>query len=325
MRLIRPAILALLVASTAAMAQDINHQQRTALIDKVVKELDAHYVYPAQLQGVGEKLRATDFNTATTEEAFADALTERLRELVRNRHLGIMHDADGFPGMDREERPLSDQERAQMYAQVAASGYGIERVERLPGNVGYFKTKSFAPGTPSAPAVAKAMTSLADTEALIIDLRDNGGGSRDAVPLLASYLFDKPARLNDLFAREGNKTIENWTSKEVAGKRFGGTKPVYILASQGTYSAAEDFIYALKNLKRAVIIGETTKGGASPAKLFWLDRNFAILIPQETSISPVTRTNWEGVGIAPDIAVPAADALQAAQAEIRKRQAAAAH
>jgi len=308
----RPAILCLALASSAVMAQDINQQQRTALIDKVVKELDDNFVYPSQLQGVEAKLRATDFSKATTEEAFADALSERLQELVKNRHLNIMQDADGFPGMDRSESPMSDEERKKLYAQIEAGGFGIERVERLSGNIGYYKTKSFAPANPSKQAVAKAMGSLADTKALIIDLRSNGGGSREGVPLLASYLFDTPTRMNDLYARKDNKTTETWTDKQVEGKRFGGSKPIYILTSKDTYSAAEDFIYAMKNLKRAVIVGETTKGGASPAKLFWLDRNFAILIPQETSISPITRTNWEGAGIEPDIAVPAADALEAA-------------
>lgn len=312
MKLFRPTILGLLLASSAAMAQDINQQQRSALIDKVVIALDANFVYPAQLEGVATKLRATDFSKATTEDEFADALSERLQELVRNRHLRVLQDADGFPDMDRSERPMSDEERKKLYSQLAAGGFGIERVERLPGNIGYLKTKSFAPAKPSAQAVAQAMGSLADTDALIIDLRSNGGGSREGVALLASYLFDAPTRLNDLFVHQGNKTTETWTDKDVEGKRFGGSKPVYVLTSKETYSAAEDFIYALKNLKRAVVIGETTKGGASPAKLFWLDRNFAVLVPQETIISPITHTNWEGVGIAPDIAVPAADALQAA-------------
>lgn len=159
---------------------------------------------------------------------------------------------------------------------------------------------------------AAAMTFLAGTEALLIDLRNNGGGEPEMVALLSSYLFDKPVHLNDIYSRTENKTQEYWTRAGVAGKRYGESKDVYVLTSRRTFSAAEEFTYNLKNLKRATIVGETTGGGAHPVMPVRLHDHFRIMAPFARAINPITKTNWEGTGVKPDIETPASQALQTA-------------
>jgi C-terminal processing protease CtpA/Prc len=200
-----------------------------------------------------------------------------------------------------------------MREELREENYGIERVERLPGNIGYLKTRYFAPAAESGPAIGAAMTLLANTDALIIDLRENGGGTTDAVPLLASYFFDKRTHIADLYTREGNVIEQQWTSPAVPGSRFGVEHEVYILTSKETFSAAEGLAFSLQSLKRAVIVGETTRGGAHPSRIKPINARLALMVPNSTARDPVTLKDWEGVGVTPDVAVPAAEALTRAQ------------
>ena len=156
---------------------------------------------------------------------------------------------------------------------------------------------------------------LGNTDAIIFDLRKNGGGDPAMVALICSYLFGpEPVHLNDLHWREGKgeRVEEFWTLKDVAGKRYTG-KDVYVLTSNYTFSGAEEFTYNLKNLKRATIIGETTGGGANPGGGNRLSEHFGVFIPTGRAVSPVTKTNWEGTGVEPDVKVPADQALKTAQ------------
>jgi C-terminal processing protease CtpA/Prc len=155
---------------------------------------------------------------------------------------------------------------------------------------------------------AAAMTFLGNSQALIIDLRQNGGGSPDGVALIASYLFEQAVRMNDIYDRPSNETRQFWTLPYVPGKRFVG-KDVYVLTSSRTFSAAEDFTYALKNLKRVTVVGEVTGGGAHPVGPRRISDHFVIVVPMGRSISSITHADWEGVGVEPDIKVLSAQAL----------------
>jgi C-terminal processing protease CtpA/Prc len=163
------------------------------------------------------------------------------------------------------------------------------------------------------------MTLLAGTRALIIDLRENGGGKPEMVVLVASYLFDRRTHLGDLWDSWADSTHHYWTQDTVAGRRFGGDKPVYVLTSAHTFSAAEEFAYDLQALKRVTVVGETTAGGAHPASEGRLGDHFAISVAWGNSINPITGTNWEGVGVVPDVKVSADEALAVAQKLIRDR------
>lgn len=156
------------------------------------------------------------------------------------------------------------------------------------------------------------MNFLANTSALIIDLRKNHGGEPALVALMCSYFFAaEPIHLNSLYWRATESTQQFWTLPYVPGKRY-LNKPVYVLTSHETFSGAEEFTYNLQNLKRATIIGETTGGGAHPGDIYQLDAHFEIFIPTGRAINPISGTNWEGVGVLPDIETPQEEALNVA-------------
>jgi len=153
---------------------------------------------------------------------------------------------------------------------------------------------------------------LAYSDAIIFDLRENGGGQPAMVTLIASYLFDEPTHLIDIYNRKENSTTQNWTLSYLPGPRL-AKQPAFVLTSKRTFSGAEEFAFDLKHQKRAVIVGETTGGGAHPVSGHTVADYFMIGVPFAKSLDPVTKTNWEGTGVEPDVKVPAADALATAE------------
>lgn len=190
---------------------------------------------------------------------------------------------------------------------------GLEKVETLEGNLGLLEFSYFDASAEAGKKISDAMNRLADTDALVIDLRRCRGGASNAITLLMSYFFDKSIHLSDAYDRVTGDTNSFWSLAEVPGRRYGQKKDVYILTSHFTFSAAEDISYTLKNLKRAAIVGETTGGGAHPVMGRRLNEHFFVMVPFARYISPLTKTNWEGTGVEPDVKVPAAHALKVAQ------------
>lgn len=191
--------------------------------------------------------------------------------------------------------------------------YGIDNVGHLSPAVGYPKISEFPPPSLVAEKYASTMNKLSDTDALIIDVRNNRGGDPESVALLISYFVDQRTRLNDIWSRDSGQTRQFWTEVRLAGKRYGGKKHVAILAGPSTGSAGEDFIYPMQALKRATVIGEPTWGGEHPVDLYRLSGHFYAAIPNSRSISPITHTNWEGTGVQPDVTSPPADAFAVAK------------
>jgi C-terminal processing protease CtpA/Prc len=245
-------------------------------------------------------------------QALADRLTADLREVGHDKHLWVGYQ----PGGARDE-PADGPTKAELDQwrdAVARDNFAFDKAERMPGNIGYLKFRIFAYTYLAAETASAAMTFVAHTDALIIDLRDNMGGDPAMVAFLLSYLFDSPTHLNDIQFRAGNELRQYWTLPHVPGKVFGGVKPVYVLTSPVTFSAAEDFAYVLKNTRRAQIVGEASGGGAHPSRAFKISKHFVISIPYARSVSPITGGNWEGTGVTPDIPVSADRALAAAYA-----------
>jgi C-terminal processing protease CtpA/Prc len=199
-----------------------------------------------------------------------------------------------------------------MDSREARENYGFEEVKILSDGVGYLKLNGFSGSKNAGEAAASAMNFLSRSEALIIDLRQNGGGSPDMIQILSSYLFDQGlVHLNDFYYRPTNEIQQRWTLPYVPGKTMSETD-VYILTSGRTFSAAEEFTYNLKNLKRATIIGETTGGGAHPGGFMAASDEFGIFVPNGRAINPITKTNWEGTGVTPHIEIAADQALKEA-------------
>jgi retinol-binding protein 3 len=301
-------------------AATVDTATKAQVIDLALAQLRKAYIFAetAEKMSVAIRARVTakDYDTITSAQEFADRLTRDLQDVSHDKHLRIRYAPEGLPA--RPEQPTAA-ERAQALAAERQRNFGFERVERLDGNVGYIDLRGFSGSPESRGAAVAAMKVVADTDALIFDLRRNGGGSPFMIGLLCSYLFDDVVHLNDFYVRESDSHQEFFTTKEVDGRKFGQSKPVFILTSARTFSAAEEFTYDLKHLKRATVVGETTGGGAHPGGLRRLTDHFGIWLPTGRAINPITRTNWEGTGIEPDIKTPALDALDAAHREALRR------
>jgi hypothetical protein len=292
----------------------IDAAERGEVIDNLLKELDKSYVYPETAKKMEEAIRARqkngDYDKITSAFAFARALTDHLQEVSKDKHLRVIVAPGPMPKQGKDG-PTAE-ERAAMRKRAASRNFGFRKAERLDGNVGYLELEGFMPTEAAGDAAAAAMNFLADTDALIIDLRHNGGGSPDMVALLCSYLFDaRPVHLNDLYFRPDDSTHQWWTLPYVPGRRYLG-KDVYVLTSKRTFSAAEEFTYDLQCLKRATVVGEVTGGGAHPGGGRPLNDHFGVFVPSGRAINPITKTDWEGEGVKPDVEVPADLALKTA-------------
>jgi hypothetical protein len=286
---------------------------RQRVIDGVAANLKESYVYPELAQKMDEALRANQkrgaYDAISDPDAFAARLTNDLLEVSHDRHLGVSYSPFKLPAEDR--KPSADEE-AQFRKQIERTNCGFERVEILSGNVGYVKFNMFADPSFCGPTVVAAMNFLAHVDAVIFDIRENGGGDPKMVALISTYLFNDSTHLNDLYARKDDVTTQYWTLPFVPGARL-ADKPAFVLTSSGTFSGAEEFAYNLKNLKRATIVGETTGGGAHPVAGRRVDDHFMIGVPFARAINPVSKTNWEGTGVEPDVRVKASEALQTAE------------
>ncbi|MDC0719183.1 S41 family peptidase [Nannocystis bainbridge] len=299
----------------------ITAAERDEAIEAIARELTAKYVFPAKANEVVKSIRARhkrgEYDKLTTGHALATTLTDHVNAVLRDAHFNIRFSKETLPPMQGGDT-LSPEEQARFEVFSRRMNGGFEKVERLPGNLGYLEVRGFGFPGRGFEAAAAAMAFLQDTDALIIDIRRNGGGDPSVVAYLCSYLFADRVHLNDLYFRPADETHQFWTSP-VPGKAYTG-REVYVLTSKQTGSAAEEFAYNLQNLRRATIVGEVTWGGANPGEMVRLGAHFSAFVPTGRAISPITKTNWEGVGVQPDIATPPDDALRVAQVKLLEKQ-----
>jgi C-terminal processing protease CtpA/Prc len=293
----------------------IDAATRAEVITALAKELEGSYVFPdvagSMAKSIREKAAAGAYDKCDTGQAFARQLTDDLQAISKDKHLRVLCSTRALPKMSRKVPTAEEVKKRQHDTQRRNSGF--VKLERLPGNIGYLELRGFADPKAGAQTVAAVMSFLAHSDALIIDLRRNGGGSAEMVQLVCSYLFpaDQRVHLNSLYWREGNRTEEFWTLKDVPGPRY-LDRDVYVMTSHLTFSGAEEFAYNLQTRKRATVVGETTGGGAHPGKVVPLNDHFMAFVSTGRAINPVTKTNWEGTGVKPDVAVNADEALEVA-------------
>ncbi|RSM66214.1 hypothetical protein DMH03_03545 [Amycolatopsis sp. WAC 01376] len=283
-----------------------------ARIEDVCKRLKDHYVFPDVAEKLTVLLRARLGDGAYAgldDQAFAVAVTQDLQSVNGDKHLRLRHHVDPLPEIDGES---FDPEQFRREAEL--NGHGIASARRLAGNVGYLETKLFYGPDIAGEALAAAMTLLATTDALILDVRENRGGDPMAVALLISYLVDEPTHFNSIYLRDGDVTNQFWTLPYVPGRKFGADKPVWVLTGPTTFSGAEDLSYSLQQLGRAKTVGAVTGGGANPRRQYKVDTHLDVTVPGGRAVNPVTGTNWEGVGVRPDIAVGVEAAFDTAYA-----------
>jgi C-terminal processing protease CtpA/Prc len=293
---------------------------RQQAIDELAVQMGANYVFP----DVGEKMVAAvrahhaagAYDKISSARAFAELLGTHLVEVSKDKHIRVRYSREALPpeGDAKVEPKRSKAEEARAAAFDRWMSYGFSKFEKMDGNIAYLELRGFADAKGGAKTVQTFMSAAADADALIIDLRRNGGGEPAMVALISSYLFGAAkVHLNDLYYRPTNKTEQYFTNPKAPGAHYGPDKPIYILTSKRTFSAAEEFTYNMKNLKRAIIVGETTGGGANPGGGRRTGEHFMTFIPSGRAINPITKTNWEGTGVTPDVAVPADQALLTAR------------
>ncbi|HUU85813.1 MAG TPA: S41 family peptidase [Phycisphaerae bacterium] len=289
-------------------SKSIDEAIRNDTIEAAARTLREGYVYPEVGKKMADALARYQaegrYDGITSAGQLASTLTADVFAICNDRHFSIRP-----AGLRVGGSPCGPQSGPDIGAQ---DNYGFRKAELLPGNVGYVKLDMFHPSTEAQQIAAAALASVADCDALIFDVRDNGGGSPEMIRFISSYLFDKPTHLNSFYNRLGDKTSETWTTEDVPGKRFRPDLPVYVLTSGFTGSGAEEFTYNLKHLSRATIVGETTGGAAHTVTERMLNDHFEMRLPFGRAYNPITKTNWEGVGVKPHIAVSRSEALETA-------------
>ena len=283
---------------------------------KIMKEISSlfkdRYVYPdlgrKYAKDILSMIQSDRYNAISDVKEFAEKVTIDLQKLTHDKHVTFRLVESSNLG---EEKRGSLHHPVRLSRLIQKENLGFSRFDWIEGNIGYLDIRRFNPPSIAKDMVIAAMNFVSGAGAIIIDLRENQGGSTDGLPFLSSYFFEYPTQLNSDYFREYDITKESWTVKEIVGKRLTDI-PLFILTSDKTFSAAESFAYDMKVRSRAVIIGDSTKGGAHSVDLFKIEDRFEIYISTARSFSPITGSNWEGTGVIPDLLVPAETALDTA-------------
>ncbi|MFJ8623581.1 S41 family peptidase [Kitasatospora sp. NPDC093550] len=283
-----------------------------AVVESIADLVAENYVFPEvalPLAALLRERRAANAYRAGTAEELAEEVTADLRSVNGDLHLSLKHHAEPVP------QGLGEAAMTAMRRQFDETLGGVPRVELLDGGVAVLEFAPYLfPLDWAAQPLAAALNLVAPARALVLDLRGNRGGDPDTVAFVCGYLLDGRTHLNTLVSRQGEKAEQSWTPPFVPGARFGADKPLYVLTSATTFSAAEELAYDLQQLGRARTVGETTRGGAHPREGWTVHPHLELTVPVARALNPVSGTNWEGTGVQPDVPCPADDALDRALA-----------
>lgn len=295
--------------------KELTAKAQAAIIDSVSTALLDNYIFLDKAQEMEKLMRSNLKKGAYTDikayPAFLQKLTQDLRSVSHDLHLGVYFVPDD---VIRDLHSRDDTTTANPFLEeMKNSNMGFLKLEILPGNIGYLDLRGFTPAEVGGSTAIAAMNFLGNCDALIFDLRKNGGGDPSMIQLISSYLFETPVHLNSFYVRSLDTMQQFWTQAYVPGRKLDKAE-VFVLTSPNTFSGAEEFSYNLKNLKRGTIIGKTTGGGAHPTEgHLFASLNTEVSVPFGRAINPITGTNWEGVGVTPDVDVDVEKALDVAQ------------
>lgn len=301
----------------AQQPENLTDEERREVIDSLNAILGDNYVFPEVAKEMAalldKRFEEGAYDAVYNPQEYAQQLTADLQSISHDLHLRVNFAPDQIARMrEMEARPDNDGPDPEQLRMQSFGNYGFQEVKMLEGNIGYLDLRSFQDASYAGETASAAMNFLSNSSALIIDLRNNGGGSPSMIQLITSYLYDQyedPVHLNNFYWRPTDETTQTWTLPHVPGKRLGRDADVYVLTSGRTFSAAEEFTYNLKNLERATIVGETTGGGAHPGGTQIATDRFVVWVPSGRAINPITKTNWEGTGVSPHVEAPQEDAL----------------
>jgi hypothetical protein len=304
--------------STTAAQSDatITARTRDTVVGAVIDQLEGRYIFPAVVTAMNRDLRSRltsgEYASVTNANAFASLLTSQLRAISHDKHIVVEWTSNSLAEPGGSQLTTEAQARERERKESAFINFGFRNADRLPGNIGYLALTYFDRPQLGQNAAAAAMALLHNTDALIIDVTDNDGGRPEMVALLMSYLVEMPTELSGIYWRKTGRIDKSFTVVVPDSLKYVG-KNVYVLTSSaGTISAAEAFAYDLHLLKRATLVGEVTAGAANPGGYVRLTDHFRMFVPTGRAVSPISGTNWEGVGIKPDIEVAAGIARKTA-------------
>ena len=305
-------LITVMFVSTVLQAQDLSDEQKQETVNNIAQLLKDNYVFPEVGERCGlhikSQLEEGYFNKVSDIKEFTELLTKELRSISKDKHMRVLPDrrATGVQGTFNRFY-----DRYKYIKRNAENNYGFRKIEILDGGIACIDLRGFADSPEAFDVAVLAMKLIKNSNAVIFDLRKNGGGSPEMIKFILSYFFEKPTLINTIYWRDRDTTEEYWTNEKVDGTKLSDV-PVFVLTSNRTFSGGEEFTYDIQTQKRGVIIGEVTGGGANPGAMFAAGNGINISIPTGTAINPVTNSNWEGVGVKPDIITSADDALDKA-------------
>ncbi|CAM3972302.1 S41 family peptidase [Flavobacterium sinopsychrotolerans] len=293
-----------------ANAQDFTERNKQIL--EMAENIKEYYIFEDVANQLSEKLKSEiELKTfeSLTDKEFAKSLSSYLTINGNDLHFNVL-----YRPSQEEKKIVNEKEMLQKYDSINRQwNYGFEKVTRLDGNIGYIEYTGFPEGNKSAQQILDAtMNFVSNTNALIIDLRNNQGGDGKMVKLFLSYFFENKIKLSEHYTRYNDKTIKHFTMQKVNGKKY-LNKPIYILVNNKTISAAESLAYNLQQNKIAKIIGDKTYGAANPVKVFFIGNKYHLFIPISEEKNSITNTNWEHAGIDADVKINSEKALIKAQ------------
>ncbi|MGD1841016.1 MAG: S41 family peptidase [Thermonemataceae bacterium] len=320
-------LLFLVLMPTFVFSQDlVKAKEKNTVIERIKEQVDSNYVFVEKVEYINNSLdslsKTKKYKSLKEHKAFADALTEDLVAITKDKHFKVQYN----PALIKSRREWRERMRQEQedqgndeeeaidwnYWYAQKENFGLAKIEILDGNIGYIKSTFWQPLDWVKPTFDATMAFVAHTDALIIDLRENQGGYSPSDSYLGSYFFKADSTLwNSSYNRPTGETTPQYTFKEVGGTRY-LDKPVFILIGEETFSLAEKFAYSMKHFNKATIIGQTSAGAAHSIDFIELNDNYAIQIPISYNIHPVTKTDWEGTGVIPDVKTAKEETLKVA-------------